>query len=246
MTEETPKPDAVIDGGDLDCGSGLLLMIRNSFAPVRPGGIIEIQSRESSVREDLPAWCRMVGHRLITSRDGDGGYVHYFVEKKQEQQDDDLTSDLDKARRYVWKTRVKWVEGMQGRVFSRNHSFDVGQPLSFNTEDKHVTALEYLLGSLASCLAMGLQWRLTRRKLTVKNLEVTLNAHLDNVMVFLGIEDNGDAGLKSVEGKAYVEVEEDVEEHELQEIWNETIRRSPVTQSLLNKVEATIELKRVP
>ena len=29
-----PRPDASCDGGDLDCGSGLLLIIRNAMAPV--------------------------------------------------------------------------------------------------------------------------------------------------------------------------------------------------------------------
>jgi TusA-related sulfurtransferase/uncharacterized OsmC-like protein len=241
---EKREPDAVIDGGDLDCGSGLLLMIRNAFEPVRPGGIIEIQSREGSVREDLPAWCRMVGHRLLDSREGNGGYTHYFVEKKGEETDEDLTADLEKARNYTWKVRVKWVEGMQGRVFSRNHAWDVGQPLSFNTEDKLVTALEHLLGAIGSCLALGLQWRLTRRKLKVTNLEVTLHAHLDNVMVFLGIEDDDGAGLKSLDGKAYVQVEGDISDDDLQQVWAETIKRSPVVQSL-GKLAQTLELRRV-
>ena len=29
-----PHPDAVCDGGDLDCGSGLLLIIRQAFEPL--------------------------------------------------------------------------------------------------------------------------------------------------------------------------------------------------------------------
>lgn len=240
------EPDATIDGGDMDCGSGLLLMIRNAFEPVRSGGIIEIQSRESSVREDLPAWCRMVGHKLMLTRDGEGGYVHFFVEKKKTKStDEDLAGDMEKARDYVWKTRVKWIDSMHGRIFSRNHSIDVGQPLSFNTEDEHVSALEYLLGSLGSCLAMGLQWRLTRQKIEVKNLEVTLSARLDNVMVFLGIEEDGSAGLAELEGKAYVETTDDIAEDKLQEIWRDTICRSPVMQSFSNQITSKIELKRI-
>ncbi len=34
-----PAPDAMCDGGDLDCGSGLLLIIRNAMTPVLPGGV---------------------------------------------------------------------------------------------------------------------------------------------------------------------------------------------------------------
>ena len=32
-----PPPDAVCDGGDLDCGSGLLLIIRNAMQPLDAG-----------------------------------------------------------------------------------------------------------------------------------------------------------------------------------------------------------------
>ena len=53
------------DGGDLDCGNGLLLLIRQSIDPLAPGELLEIRSRESSVDEDLPAWCRMTGHTLV-------------------------------------------------------------------------------------------------------------------------------------------------------------------------------------
>ena len=63
MSAETNLiPDAMCDGGDLDCGSGLLLIIRDAMKPLPPGGLLEVRSRESSVKEDLPAWCRLVGH----------------------------------------------------------------------------------------------------------------------------------------------------------------------------------------
>ena len=35
-TEENLRPDAICDGGDLDCGSGLLLII--AMQPLPPGG----------------------------------------------------------------------------------------------------------------------------------------------------------------------------------------------------------------
>ena len=53
-TEENLRPDAICDGGDLDCGSGLLLIIRNAMQPLPPGGVLEVRSREISVKEDLP------------------------------------------------------------------------------------------------------------------------------------------------------------------------------------------------
>ena len=59
-------PDVSFDGGDLDCGSGLLLLIRKHIDPLPRGGLLEILSTEISVREDLPAWCRLTGNEFVS------------------------------------------------------------------------------------------------------------------------------------------------------------------------------------
>lgn len=64
-------PDVSFDGGELNCGNGLLLLIRKHIDPLPSGGLLEIRSRESSVREDLPAWCRMTGNDLVHTIEGD-------------------------------------------------------------------------------------------------------------------------------------------------------------------------------
>ena len=60
-----PDPAASFDGGDLDCGNGLLLLIRKHINPLPTGSLLELFSRERSVREDLPAWCRLTGNQLV-------------------------------------------------------------------------------------------------------------------------------------------------------------------------------------
>jgi TusA-related sulfurtransferase/uncharacterized OsmC-like protein len=239
--EGSLHPDAVCDGGDLDCGSGLLLIIRNAMQPLPPGGMLEVRSREISVKEDLPAWCRLVGHTLVAVQAGEGTYTHYYVRKQQA--DEALKTDIDKARSFVWSARVRWTEGMQARAFIRNHSFTVGQPASFDTEDIAPSAVEYVLAAIGGCLAVGFQWRASRRGLEVRNLEVSLQAQAENILVFLGLEEQGHPGLKTIEGRLYVDADGD--EDVLQEIWQETLKRSPVTQSLLREVPAQLEFRRV-
>jgi 5-methyltetrahydropteroyltriglutamate--homocysteine methyltransferase len=73
-------PHATLDGGDLDCGSGLLLLIRRQIDPLDPGQILEIRSTEPSVREDLPAWCRMTGNELLAA-EAQGRQWTYHVSK---------------------------------------------------------------------------------------------------------------------------------------------------------------------
>ena len=59
------QPDVSFDGGDLDCGNGLLLLIRKHIDPLPRGGLLEIRSSEISVDEDLPAWCRQTGNEML-------------------------------------------------------------------------------------------------------------------------------------------------------------------------------------
>ncbi len=60
------EPDASFDGGDLDCGNGLLLLIRQHMDPLERGGLLEFRSTEISVEADFPAWCRMTGNELVS------------------------------------------------------------------------------------------------------------------------------------------------------------------------------------
>jgi len=60
------EPDVSFDGGDLDCGNGLLLLIRQHIDPMARGQLLEFRSTEISVEEDFPAWCRLTGNELVS------------------------------------------------------------------------------------------------------------------------------------------------------------------------------------
>lgn len=235
----SPRADAVLEGGDLDCGSGLLLLIREAMSPLAPGGVLEIRSREMSVREDLPAWCRMVGHTILDTLPGEASSTSYFVKKQSA--DEKLVADFAAARDFAWKTRVKWTGGMQAKAYVRNHTFAVGQPASFDTADPAPGAVEYLLASLAGCLTVGFAWRASRRGIEIRNLEVSLAAKSEDILGFLGVEGSGNPGLARVEGTAFVDADADATV--LAELWSETVARSPVAQTLARRVDVAVALR---
>jgi len=237
MPGSLPPPDAVCDGGDLDCGSGLLLIIRSAMAPLPAGAVLEVRSRENSVREDLPAWCRMVGHALLSVQDAEGGYAHYALRKSAG--DQALTADLQRARDHVFSARVRWQGGMQARVFVRNHAFAIGQPASFDTEDAAPSAVEYLLGALGGAIATGLQWRLSRAGIEVRNLEVVAKARSQDILVFLGLSEPGTAALAGVDLNAYVDADGD--EAAIDAVVQDTLARCPVAGSLRERVPVKLQ-----
>ena len=57
-----PPVSRLVDGGDMDCGSGLLLLITRAMRRLEDGDLLAVRSAEPSVRVDLPAWAEMVGN----------------------------------------------------------------------------------------------------------------------------------------------------------------------------------------
>lgn len=53
------------DGGDQDCGSGLLLAITSRMRRIDEGAVLLLHTNEGSVLADLPAWARLAGHDLL-------------------------------------------------------------------------------------------------------------------------------------------------------------------------------------
>ena len=50
----------------MDCGGGLLLLIRRHIDPLEPGGLLEILSTDSTVEVELPAWCRLTKNEMLS------------------------------------------------------------------------------------------------------------------------------------------------------------------------------------
>ena len=62
----TPLGDVarLVDGGEMDCGSGLLLLITRAMRRLEHGDLLGIRSAEPSVATDLPVWADLVGHEV--------------------------------------------------------------------------------------------------------------------------------------------------------------------------------------
>jgi len=239
--EAFPRPDATLDGGELDCGSGLLLLIRNALEPLAAGGVLLVTSREGSVKEDLPAWCRMVGHALLATGDAGAAGSGFWLQKKGA--DGELAGDLARARDFVWSARTRWKQGLESRVTVRNHELAVGQPASFDTRDAAPAALELLLGAVGGALSAGLAWRLSREGLALRALEVVVKGRSRNILAFLGLGGEGHSGLAGLDVQLYLDC--DGEEERLEALVRETVARCPVTNSLVHGAPVALHWRSV-
>ena len=69
--------DTFYDAGDKGCAAGPLDEIAALMRRLGPGQTLEVRASDPSVAGDLPAWCRLTGHELVT-RDGD----HYLIRRR--------------------------------------------------------------------------------------------------------------------------------------------------------------------
>jgi TusA-related sulfurtransferase len=58
--------DAFYDAGDQGCADGPLDEVAAQLRRLAPGQTLEVRAMDPSVANDLPAWCRMTGHELVT------------------------------------------------------------------------------------------------------------------------------------------------------------------------------------
>lgn len=237
-----PQPAAVFDGGDLDCGSGLILLIRENMLRVPVDEILEMRSREPTVADDLPPWCRMVGHEYLGSSPGEG-FVRYFIRRRAAQETaeemEKLAKDKQEARQFEWRARARSIGHQHSKVYARNFSFDVGQPASFEEKDSHPSAIEYLLGAVAASLTTRFASDCSRAGVEVDDIEISISLRLHNILAHLGVEE-GDPSFKSIEGKCFVSTFE--EEDTVRKIWAGTVSRSPLVATLKKGMDIDIRL----
>lgn len=238
----TLSPAAVFDGGDLDCGSGLILLIRENMLLTPVGEILEMRSREPTVADDLPPWCRMVGHDYLGSLPGEG-YVRYFIRRQEVRETveeaEQLTRDKQAAREFEWRARARSVGRQHSKVYARNFSFDVGQPASFEEKDRYPSAVEYLLGAMAGSLTTAFASDCARAGLEVDDIEISIGCRLHNILAHLGVEE-GDPSFQGIEVKCFVSTFED--EERVRQTWTETISRAPLVATLQKAVNLDIRL----
>ena len=237
---ESIKPDHVFEGGDLDCGSGLVLLIRENMQKVPVGGIMEMRSLEPTVCDDLPPWCRMVGHDYLGFV-GTPDQARYFIRKNEAAKEDDkvLEADKKRAREYEWRARTRATGHLKSTVYCRNFSFDVGQAASFEEKDKYPSAIEYLIGALSASLSTAFSTEGAKTGLNIDDVEITIRCKLDNVLAHLGIEE-GNPGISAIDIKCFITSMDD--EEKIKAAWQYTLNRSPLFNTLKKSTSISIKL----
>ena len=69
--------DVEWDAGDMGCGD-LVLELRARIEPLAPGRVLKLTARDPGAPADIPAWCRMTGHALVSEQ-----HPIYLIRRKE-------------------------------------------------------------------------------------------------------------------------------------------------------------------
>lgn len=70
-------PDAEWDAGNMGCGE-LVMGLRLHLEAMDRGHILKLMATDDGAPEDLPAWCRLTGHKLVHSN-----HPEYWIQRKE-------------------------------------------------------------------------------------------------------------------------------------------------------------------
>lgn len=76
-----PQAGAEFDAGDRSCGD-LVLELRVRLGAMRAGDVLLVTALDPGARGDLPAWCRVTGHRLVGER-----HPLYWIRRRADDHD---------------------------------------------------------------------------------------------------------------------------------------------------------------
>ena len=146
------------------------------------------------------------------------------------------------SNEHAWSLRVSGTNQDRVSVFARRSHFEVGVPISFDEQYQFTTALEHFLAAVGSDLVSGLLIRAKRLRVELDNVEATVECTLDNPLTFLDVVgETGGPGVKVL--RAVVYIGSFAKESKIEELWQATLLRSPLVQTLKDAVLLELSYK---
>ena len=235
------EPDDIFDGGNMDCGSGLSLLIRQRMLALPAGAILEIRSTEPTVTTELPPWCRLAGHQHLGSTEVEYGHWRHWIRcgTPDPANAETLESDKAIARDFSWSVRARHSNSGPLKVYSRNLSWASDGSASFDRKAEEVTAFEQFNGSIVADLVACFVRDCQRNSLAIDEFEATLNTRLHNPLAAMGIE-SGDPGVESIKLVAYVT--SPAKSNNVRDAWERALECSPVLNTMKKACEVETRL----
>jgi uncharacterized OsmC-like protein len=155
---------------------------------------------------------------------------------------------------FQFRSKTKWIDGGHSRTTiqdfygagqedsSRQDPFEIDgdEPPILLGGNAAPNAVESVLHSLASCLAVGVVYNAAARGIHIESLEFELEGDLD-LRAFLGISEDVRPGYEQINVNYWIE--SDAPREEIEELCEYVQKTSPVLDIINNAVPVSVSLK---
>lgn len=126
-----------------------------------------------------------------------------------------------------WSVRVRTAERNTAQVRAGKLSFPVGASVPMGEAIDAPSALETFLGALSADLLYGFRDAASKKRIALDSAEVSTSCELENPLVAVGVVgEEGSAQLVSCRVTLFVAA--DADDSQLDELWQEALRRCPL------------------
>lgn len=142
---------------------------------------------------------------------------------------------------FTWAVRVRAESGQSATIHFRNHKVAVGSPVSFRPTDDLPSALETAIGCLGVDLVNGFVALARKRRIPLDAIEFSGRCSLANPLVHLAVVgEEGDVSIDRIDATLYVCA--DAGDETVQALFEETLRRAPLYQTLAKGCTVAVRL----
>ncbi len=127
-------------------------------------------------------------------------------------------------------------------AYVRAHSFEIGEPVNFDSDYGSISALEYMLGAIGADIVNGLRLLARKRRISIDNVEAAVSGELNNPLAYLGVVgEAGTPGMERVTVRVYIN--SSAEEDDLRLLWKEALEKSPIVRAFSNSLNLELSFQ---
>jgi len=142
--------------------------------------------------------------------------------------------------KHEWSVRVRTDSTSGLTASARNHTWRVGEPISFAPKDDLPSALELAVGALAADLIGSLRRICRLQRIEVDQVELSLRWTLDNPLTTVGVVgEDGSPAISQIDGVLYVA---SFDNEAIEAAWAMALQRSPLYNTLDKAVDISLRL----
>jgi uncharacterized OsmC-like protein len=130
------------------------------------------------------------------------------------------------------------------KIYTNKNSFQIEKQISFDSDYKDISSLEYFAGSILSSIILTLLEQSKKRGSIIEEIEGVLNLSLENPLSLVGVKGYDEEPIiRSITVTIFLYV--DLEDNEMDDFCSKALNQSPIYNTLKRSMELVVIFKKL-